>query len=218
MKHFRAFVILFVLSLGLVSSAALADLCSRCADKTYTADLGKCVLCGAHTSSGAFKLCKKCSSKRNECECCRATLAVDEAGAETKEEEKPHLHLTMAESGKDLFVEPETRIEVLLFENPSTGFTWQVARPAPRKEEEKETSPEEEPPVILNPVASEMVLDKTKPMALGAGGQRLLTFDVGAAGKKQIALEYLRRWEKGRKPARKFTITITVEEVTDPSD
>jgi len=51
-----------------------AELCPKCKGKMYTADVGKCRCCGGHTSSGAFKLCKKCSAKFRQCEHCLAPL------------------------------------------------------------------------------------------------------------------------------------------------
>ena len=57
-----------------VGGAVLADLCPKCADKMFTADVGTCVQCGRNTSSSALKLCKVCSRELSECEACRAKL------------------------------------------------------------------------------------------------------------------------------------------------
>ncbi len=53
---------------------ARAELCPKCKERMYTTDIGTCVHCGGHTSSGAFKLCRECSAKLGQCECCRAAL------------------------------------------------------------------------------------------------------------------------------------------------
>ena len=63
-----------VLAVGLVAGVAPAELCTKCKARAYTADVGKCVACGGHTGSGAFKLCSKCSTKLGQCEHCRAKL------------------------------------------------------------------------------------------------------------------------------------------------
>ena len=50
-------------------------LCKDCSGKMYIMNIGVCVMCAGHTSSGAFKLCRKCSQQRNECMHCRAKLS-----------------------------------------------------------------------------------------------------------------------------------------------
>jgi len=40
----------------------------------FTADVGKCVVCGGDTTSGAHKLCPRCSARLGQCEHCRAPL------------------------------------------------------------------------------------------------------------------------------------------------
>jgi hypothetical protein len=61
----------------LLAAAASAELCRQCRGMMYTQDIGVCVECGAQTSSGAFKLCKTCSVKLNQCKHCRKALVVD---------------------------------------------------------------------------------------------------------------------------------------------
>jgi len=56
-------------------SPARADLCPKCRRMMFTADVGRCVVCGGPTSSGSHKLCHTCSKKLGECEHCRAKLA-----------------------------------------------------------------------------------------------------------------------------------------------
>ena len=56
------------------AGAALGELCPKCTGKMYVENIGKCVECGGGTSSGAFKLCRKCSAKLGQCEHCRAVL------------------------------------------------------------------------------------------------------------------------------------------------
>jgi hypothetical protein len=56
------------------ATGAWAELCVKCKDNMFTQEIGKCVECGGTTSSGAFKLCKTCSAKLDQCEHCRAAL------------------------------------------------------------------------------------------------------------------------------------------------
>jgi len=55
-------------------SSATAALCAQCKDKNFIQSIGACDACQAVTSSGAFKLCKKCSDKRAQCEACQQSL------------------------------------------------------------------------------------------------------------------------------------------------
>ena len=58
------------------AAPAAAALCKRCKGMMFTADIGTCRTCGKHTSSGAFKLCRACSSKQGKCEACLAALGT----------------------------------------------------------------------------------------------------------------------------------------------
>lgn len=55
-------------------AAARTELCGKCKGKMYIASVGKCACCKGFTSSGAHKICKKCSVKLKQCEHCRAAL------------------------------------------------------------------------------------------------------------------------------------------------
>ena len=54
--------------------SANAALCNQCKEKIFIQSLGACEICQAVTSSGAFKLCKKCSDKLAQCEACQQSL------------------------------------------------------------------------------------------------------------------------------------------------
>ncbi|MFO7899979.1 MAG: hypothetical protein R6V58_13080 [Planctomycetota bacterium] len=66
--------VLLAVAMMLVSASARAALCPKCSRKMFTADIGKCVECGGHTTSGSHKLCPKCSRRLGRCEHCRAKL------------------------------------------------------------------------------------------------------------------------------------------------
>ncbi len=57
---------------------ARAALCGKCRDMMFTESEGRCIECGSPTSSGALKLCPKCSTKRHQCEHCLAKLAKED--------------------------------------------------------------------------------------------------------------------------------------------
>ncbi len=58
------------------TGALPAALCEKCRGRMYTTDIGVCSSCGGHTSSGAFKLCAKCSAAQRRCQHCLAPLAA----------------------------------------------------------------------------------------------------------------------------------------------
>ena len=62
----------------MVSAVALAELCPKCKNQSYTKDVGKCSQCGGRANSGQFQLCMQCSGKLNQCEHCRAPLSASQ--------------------------------------------------------------------------------------------------------------------------------------------
>jgi serpin B len=70
------FISLAAVVLLIAAPAVLADLCPKCKGMMYTMDIGKCANCAGDTTSGAFKLCKACSTKLGQCEHCRAPLGA----------------------------------------------------------------------------------------------------------------------------------------------
>ena len=73
MKTF--FIPLLALLLLALPPSAGATLCAQCNGMVFTADIGQCKVCvDGITTSGAFKLCKKCSTKLAQCEACQEDL------------------------------------------------------------------------------------------------------------------------------------------------
>ena len=96
-----AFILAFILALA---SSARADLCPKHKGSAFITSVGECRECKGFTSSGAFKLCKKCSTKLAQCEACSADLkaGVKPSGPDKKEDiekGKPAVH--RAPNGKE---------------------------------------------------------------------------------------------------------------------
>ena len=81
------FVRLIALFVFLIQAGmAHASLCDACKDKFFIQNIGTCKICQASTSSGSFKLCKKCSDQLKQCEACQKALnaKADEPPGEAK--------------------------------------------------------------------------------------------------------------------------------------
>jgi len=73
MKWLASCLGLCVLFFACTNTAAGA-LCEKCRGRMYTQDIGECTHCGGYTTSGAFKLCPKCSAALKRCEHCLTAL------------------------------------------------------------------------------------------------------------------------------------------------
>lgn len=72
-------VIAFVFAL---TSHVHAALCAKHKGSAFITNVGECKECGGFTSSGAFKLCAKCSAKLAQCQACRGELNAGDKPAE----------------------------------------------------------------------------------------------------------------------------------------
>ncbi len=200
------------LLLGMVGTAG-AGLCSKCIGKMYIQNLGVCTSCGGDTSSGAFKLCHKCSDKLHQCECCIAALdpPAGKAAGETpatpppasgspskKAEPKSEaLELSADQDGKTVTVAKGREIVVRLAGNPTTGFNWKVSEISGAA-----VKSQGEPIYVPTQHAQRMV---------GTGGTFVFKFLAIKPGKSTIKLVYVRPWEKEKPPVQSFTATIEVQ-------
>ena len=85
-------IIASILAIFLVLAQAVsshAALCAACSDKVFDASIGTCKVCKGSTSSGAFKLCKKCSEKLAQCEACQRELKPATETEPAKEKAAP---------------------------------------------------------------------------------------------------------------------------------
>ena len=85
MKTITISILAIFLGLAL-AAASHAALCAACSDKFFISSIGACKVCQGTTSSGAFKLCKKCSEKLVQCEACQRELKPARETGPAKEE------------------------------------------------------------------------------------------------------------------------------------
>ena len=71
------------------AASSHAALCAACSDKFFDSSVGACKVCKGTTSSGAFKLCKKCSEKLAQCEACQRELKPATETQPAKEKTAP---------------------------------------------------------------------------------------------------------------------------------
>jgi inhibitor of cysteine peptidase len=90
---------------------------------------------------------------------------------------------------------PGSEIKLELEANPTTGYAWSV------KESEKSG---------VVSMAREAEYVPSSDRLVGSGGQRIYTFKARRRGEENIVFEYARPWEKGKEPARRYTVLITV--------
>lgn len=83
---------------------------------------------------------------------------------------------------------------IVLDSNPTTGYSWRLAG-----------KPDES---IVQLVRAKFQPPETQ--LKGGGGTRLYTFRAAVPGETTISLEYVRPWEKKRRPARKESFAVTV--------
>ncbi len=171
------------------AGAALAELCPKCKKLMFTADIGKCKECGGWTSSGAFKLCRKCSAKLKQCEHCRAPLK-EQAGIQD-------IVLDKKANGTTVAAAVGQRIVIRLRGNPTTGYSWAV------KKLEGEA--------IEQVGKAKYEMDKGSRGRVGAGGTFTFTFQAVKLGKAALTLAYRRPWEKKKPPAKTFTLAVEVK-------
>ena len=105
----------------------------------------------------------------------------------------PVLSLSENDNGKRVQLHPGQKMDVVLFENGTTGYQWQIV------------------PVNRN-VLKETAKPDFKPSSglIGAGGERTFHFKAASPGKTVLRLAYRRQWEANVPPLKTFTVRITV--------
>lgn len=110
--------------------------------------------------------------------------------------EEKTLALREDADGKSFTLTDEKVVMVLLKGNPTTGYSWFV------KEVEGKAVAQDGEVVYLKE-------DPATPRP-GQGGVFAVSFRPKNPGKATIRMEYKRPWEKGKEPAKTFTVAIEV--------
>lgn len=86
------------------------------------------------------------------------------------------------------------KFAIIIASNPTTGFSWQIAKPINGK--------------VIKFLNSEYIPAKSG--LIGAGGKEVWTFVAVAAGETSISLKYVRPWEKEKSAEAEATYTVIV--------
>ncbi|MGW4535616.1 protease inhibitor I42 family protein [Nocardia sp. NPDC004340] len=98
--------------------------------------------------------------------------------------------------GKDVSLALGQGLIVTLEANPTTGFGWQLGA-LDQNVVKQNGSPEYEQ-------------DANPDGKVGVGGKSVLNFVAEAPGSTTLSLAYMRAWEQGVEPAKRFTVNLTV--------
>jgi inhibitor of cysteine peptidase len=85
---------------------------------------------------------------------------------------------------------------VVIEGNPTTGYTWQLAKPLDEK---------------IVKLVSNRYDAPGRGGRVGQGGREVWTFKAVAAGKTTIEMKYIRVWEKDQPPARVACYSVEVK-------
>jgi inhibitor of cysteine peptidase len=102
--------------------------------------------------------------------------------------------VTEAQNSKTIVIAQNAPLIISLESNLSTGYSWRVSKNDPAIVKFVEQSAF--PPMVRMP---------------GAPGHEMFKFKAIATGSDSIELEYVRPWEKGVAPVKKFAIAVTVK-------
>jgi inhibitor of cysteine peptidase len=106
-----------------------------------------------------------------------------------------NLTLTQADSGKTIVLKQGQLLILHLDENPTTGYRWSLPQ--------------------LDGKVLQLSKDQFNPAsggAMGAGGQRILTFQAGTPGQVTLALKNQREWERNSDGIAQFNLTLKIVE------
>jgi inhibitor of cysteine peptidase len=99
-----------------------------------------------------------------------------------------------AEDAQPLTVKPGRKFTLTLESNPTTGYSWRLAKPVDEK--------------LITLLTNEFVRPKSD--LAGAPGAQVWKFKAVHEGQARIHLEYVRPWETGAQPARQTNFIVTV--------
>jgi inhibitor of cysteine peptidase len=102
--------------------------------------------------------------------------------------------LTEADAGRTVALHVGDRLAIRLPGNPTAGYSWEVAGVNAR---------------ILAQVGEPGFQPSSG--AIGSGGLFAFEFRAASAGQTALRLVYRRPWEKRRRPAQSFALTVVVK-------
>jgi inhibitor of cysteine peptidase len=102
------------------------------------------------------------------------------------------MQLTDNDNGRAVTIAVGDELKVILEANPTTGYRWEVSEFDPR---------------VLTPGARTFVPDSG---AVGSGGKEILSFTGNEPGRTELKLVFQRPFERGKPPAKQFSVTVTV--------
>jgi len=106
------------------------------------------------------------------------------------------VRVTMDQNGTSVTLHPGECLEVVLPSNAGTGYSWQVANPAAN---------------VLKSSGKPKIESGPKGGKVGQSENQVFSFVPSGKGTGQLELQYLRPWEKDRKPAKTFLLSVKVE-------
>ncbi len=101
---------------------------------------------------------------------------------------------TYKDSNMLIEVKVGQEFDIVLKSNPTTGYSWKLARPLDKK--------------MLELVKSKYKAPEGS--TLGKGGEEVWTFRGMGKGKTSISLKYVRPWEKDKPPAETEIFKVVV--------
>jgi inhibitor of cysteine peptidase len=108
----------------------------------------------------------------------------------------PHtVAVTDLGNGGEVTLHKGDTLKLRLKATPSTGYTWQIAQLN----------------ISILTLASGPMYMPPPNVVPGAEGHQKFLFSTVASGRTQLQLNYVRPWEKNAKPARTFTLNVTVD-------
>jgi len=105
--------------------------------------------------------------------------------------------LTLKEAGETIEIGLDSRIEVRLDSNPTTGYSWAF---------------EQDPLSLLDTVMEpSFTRGAAEDGAVGVGGMETFVFSASRRGETKLRFEYRRPWTEGKLPSNVVTYKIKVQ-------
>ena len=98
------------------------------------------------------------------------------------------------DSASPIKVSPGEKFVIVIASNPTTGFSWKIAKPINEN--------------VIKLLNSEYIPARSG--LIGAGGKEVWTFVAVAAGETSISLKYVRPWEKEKSAESEAIYTVIV--------